>query len=66
MGKKMGMGKVSDETGVLPFVAFPDAWSGGKIKKGKSYILTGNIKLTKDQDLQIGVKEVKELRSKAV
>lgn len=65
-GMKMGIGKVSDETGVLPFVAFPDAWSAGKIKKGKCYILIGDIKLNKDKELQIVVKEVKELRPKAV
>ena len=65
-GKKMGMGKVRDETCILHFVAFPDAWSVGKIKKGKCYILSGNIELNKDKELQIVVKEANELQSKAV
>lgn len=64
-GKPMGMGNVSDETGTLPFVSFPDAWSSCKIKKGKCYILIGEIKLNKDKKLQIVVEKAEELRPKA-
>lgn len=54
-GQKMGMGKLSDESGSLPFVAFPEAWSNGKIKQGKCYCLTGFIQRTRDKLLQLVV-----------